>query len=114
MKIHDILKQKAVLKLILNQIRDVLSTGSSFDLSLLLVAATSLNAHQHQRDPTPLESASSFFLSEPPIGSEICSGVGGIDRGLQWAGEEWVLIGAPAPPGELWISPRLEVETLSL
>ena len=57
---------------------------------------------------------SSFFLSGPPTGSEICSGVGGIDRGLQWAGEEWVLIGAPAPPGELWISPRLEVDTLSL
>ena len=62
MKIHDILKQKAVLKLILNQMRDVLSTGSSFDHSLLRVAATSLNAHQHQRDPTPLDSASSFFL----------------------------------------------------
>ena len=64
MKIHDILEQKAVLKLILNQIRDVLSTGSSFDHSLLLVAATSLNAHQHQRDPTPLESASYFSLEE--------------------------------------------------
>ena len=64
MKIHDILEQKAVLKLILNQIRDVLSTGSSFDHSLLRVAANSLNAHRHQRDPTPLESASSFFLEE--------------------------------------------------
>ena len=46
MKIHDILEQKAVLKLILNQIRDVLSTGSSFDHSLLLLAATSLNASE--------------------------------------------------------------------
>ena len=58
---------------------------------------------------------SSFFLSGPPTGSEICSGVGGIDRGLQWAGEECRgLGGAPAPPGELSISPRLEVDTLSL
>ena len=61
-----------------------------------------------------LSNLSSFFLSEPPIGSEICSGVGGIDRGLQWAGEELVLRGAPAPLGELWISPRPEVDTLSL
>ena len=61
-----------------------------------------------------LSNLSSFFLSGPPIGSAICSGVGGIDRGLQWAGEELVLRGAPAPLGELWISPRLEVDTLSL
>ena len=55
---------------------------------------------------------SSFFLSAtPPIGSEICSGVGGIDLGLPWAGEEWIGEGAvPAPIDELLRSPRREEE----
>ena len=37
-----------------------------------------------------------------------------MDLGLQWAGEEWVDKSAPAPSGELWKSPRLGVDILSL
>ena len=85
MKIHDILKQKAVLKLILNQMRDVLSTGSSFDHSLLLVAATSLNAHRHQRDPTPLDSASSFFLGRNIVYFLMYNVINNHSRKLFWS-----------------------------
>ena len=57
---------------------------------------------------------SSFFLSGTPACSEICSGVGGIDRGLPPAGEKSAVVRAPAPNGELWKSPRLGVRTLFL